>query len=292
MAIIHMLSTRRAVVAAMATLALVGSVTAASPAHAAPPSTPTLLSPPPGWVFEPTDPQIFTVNAVDPDGDPYSSFITVRNSTGVVRVITTAPAASGAPTSTPAVPPLPPGGYEWSAQAVDASGGLSGATGWSPFSVAAPATAGGGAFVGELAYRPGLAHGSCAATSFDVGAQAAAAVLNVAVSGFVGPVGLTGSGTSPCESFALGGTGTMALRLQGRGPTDSHIVCDISGPYTRAAVVLTAALRGGCVVNGLSAHGVAVRIGAIVAPESPVGGGVIVPLQTARLAGTFAVAPL
>lgn len=102
------------------------------------PAAPTLVSPPSGATFGRTEPQVFTIQATDADGEPYTGTVTVRDGGGmVVRTFTTSPAASGQSSTGTPVPPLPAGSYSWTAKAKDAIGaeGLEPVT--RPFVVAA-----------------------------------------------------------------------------------------------------------------------------------------------------------
>lgn len=98
----------------------------ASPADAAmPPETPELVAPLPGHVFDSTDPQVFTVRVMDPDGDRWVASIEATNlDTGIVVAFPTTPGVSGGFASGVAVPPLTPGLYRWSARAVDSTGAI------------------------------------------------------------------------------------------------------------------------------------------------------------------------
>lgn len=89
------------------------------------PSVPVLVAPDPDHRFSLTDPQVFTVSSTDPDDDPYSALVTVRDAgTEVaVREFPTTTVASGEDaTGTPPPLPLSPGDYTWTAIAKDAGG--------------------------------------------------------------------------------------------------------------------------------------------------------------------------
>jgi RHS repeat-associated protein len=110
----------------------------ALPANNAP-AVPTLISPATSAAFGPNDPQVFTINTTDPDGDPYIGTITITNSgTGTITTVITSPAPTGQNSSGAAVPPLAPGSYTWSATATDAKGARSGASSSRSFTVSAP----------------------------------------------------------------------------------------------------------------------------------------------------------
>lgn len=89
-------------------------------AHALPPGAPELVAPAPGHVFAPTDVQVFTLRATDPEGDQWLGVIEVTNlDTGRISVFSTPPGNSGEFAGTVATPPLTPGQYRWRAHAVD-----------------------------------------------------------------------------------------------------------------------------------------------------------------------------
>lgn len=95
-----------------------------------PPSTPTLLAPDDDTTFKFGEPHRFTVNATDPDHEPYRALITIVNATtGEVedrfetRLVPSGVDSSGTPTHT-----IPVGAYVWFAEAIDARGASSGPT--------------------------------------------------------------------------------------------------------------------------------------------------------------------
>ena len=99
----------------------------ASPLHAEtpppnyPPNAPTQVSPPSGEDWTATEAQVFTIQTTDPESNPYLGRIQVRSaSTGALAATYYAsPASSGSQATAPALPPLPPGNYTWSADATD-----------------------------------------------------------------------------------------------------------------------------------------------------------------------------
>ncbi|HEX9767153.1 MAG TPA: hypothetical protein VGA36_10350 [Nitriliruptorales bacterium] len=85
------------------------------------------MSPASGQSWRAADPQLFTVRASDPDGDPYHARVTVTNtSNGQTTTFETALAPSGQNSSGAPVPPLAAGSYTWSAVAIDDQGAVSG----------------------------------------------------------------------------------------------------------------------------------------------------------------------
>lgn len=102
-----------------------------------PPGAPTLVDPPNGKTFADGEPQVFTVSATDPNGDPYTGTITVTNtSTGATRTFPTSAAPSGATSSGIPAPLLAAGSYTWNARATDAKGANSPTSSSRSFTVA------------------------------------------------------------------------------------------------------------------------------------------------------------
>ncbi len=96
---------------------------------ATPPGAPTLVAPGPGAQFASGAPQVFTVNATDPDADAtaddndYRGIVTVRSGDGsVAAVFPTSSGDSGENVSGSPVEPLSAGSYTWTARAVDEQG--------------------------------------------------------------------------------------------------------------------------------------------------------------------------
>lgn len=277
---------------------LVIAVVVAGPAPAAasigePPAAPTLLTPPPGWVFSFTAVQLFSVIASDPDNEPYTAVITVRDAqdASVKRIFATHASPSSVKASGVPVPPLPPGNYVWSAQAMDATGGLSAMSTTSSFAVASPPTAGAGVLVGTITYEgDGVSHGSCESTAFHLQAASAGVIAHGSLVGFAGHLTVTGSGGSSCENASYG-AGPLTLTLVGTGPTESALRCSsVTGTYLRVAAVFTIQVQGGCTVNQFPAQNV--RFTAVLAftPTEP-GGGVVRAFDEAAVAGPYTVVP-
>lgn len=94
-------------------------------ARAAAPGTPELVAPALDHVFGPADPQVFTIRAVDPEGDHWSGLVEVTNlDTGRVTSFATAPSNSGEFSGGVATPALTQGRYTWRARAVDTTLGI------------------------------------------------------------------------------------------------------------------------------------------------------------------------
>lgn len=107
------------------------------PSTNTPPNPPTLIEPADGSSHPLGEPEDFVVNATDPDLDPYTATITVRDaSTGaVVDTFETLPAPSGTNTRGSPNDLLPVGSYTWSATATDIKGATSGPSDTFSFSV-------------------------------------------------------------------------------------------------------------------------------------------------------------
>jgi hypothetical protein len=256
------------------------------------PSAPVLLTPPSGYVFSQLEPQLFSINAVDADGDPYTGVVTVKNAVGtIVRAFATHPSPTGVKSSGTPTPPLTEGFYTWSAQAVDATGNVSGTSGSASFWVEGPTSVGGGALGGTIAYGgAGLSHGSCAGVGWSLVASSAGAVFNLALVGYAGPVTVTASGWSGCDS-TLAGTGGVNVGIGGTVPVvGSTISCSLGGTYTRVEVTVVLVVNGSCNVNNFPAQGVTVVLVLATVPTN-VGGGVTAPVTSALAAGEFTVAP-
>lgn len=139
-------------------------------------------------------------------------------------------------------------------------------------------------------------------TAQEPGWSSEAFVFNTVISGFEGPVTITGDGTSgnSCESYALGG-GTMTLSVRGLNPiTESTLDCreddedprstNLTGTYTRVLSDMTLILNGVCVVNKFATGRVMLVARIQVAPMGG-GAGALAPISSAMTAGVFAVAP-
>ena len=168
-----------------------------------------------------------------------------------------------------------------------------------------PRNLGGGITRGSLTYAPtampaagalcrtNLAFTLGSGTPSEPGWAAEAFVLNTVISGFEGPVTITGSGSSggSCESYALGG-GTMQLALHGYNPlTESRLDCNsLTGTYTRVLSDMTLILHGNCVVNQFGT-GVVIFVARIQVVPTGGGAGVLAPVASANTVGVFTVAP-
>lgn len=167
-----------------------------------------------------------------------------------------------------------------------------------------PMNMGGGTTSGTIEYSPVLpvADARCKPVAFTLQNDflSEAFVFNSAIAGYVGPVTITGQGSSSngsspgCESYGLGG-GTMTVALEGFNPTtESTLTCpSLVGTYTRVLSDMTVVLSGDCKVNdftqGIGRVLFAARIQ--VVPTGMNGAGFLVPVSTATTAGNFVVAP-
>lgn len=104
------------------------------------PGAPTLVDPDDGATVAFGEPHRFTVNASDPDSEPYTATVTVRGAGTdcdgtVVETFTTHLAPSGMDSSGTPSDPLPVGDYCWSAEATDARGTTGPTSSFASFSV-------------------------------------------------------------------------------------------------------------------------------------------------------------
>ncbi len=153
-------------------------------------------------------------------------------------------------------------------------------------------TVGAGSATGAVSFAaPGVPKTGdpCAATSFSLSGSSEAFAINTVITGYAGPVTLTGSGSSTCESTSAA-SGLLTLTASGTGPTGSTVQCtSLTGGYTRVATDVIAQLGGTCVVNNYPARVTFVFRGQFV--PTGVGAGVTTSIRTATFAGGFAVAP-
>jgi len=147
----------------------------------------------------------------------------------------------------------------------------------------------------------------CRQVGFTFDAFATIAIRNLGGSFFVGTAGnaqagtgLTGSGTSECENFTVGG-GRLALdAISVTNPqTTGTLVCHglqgagtpLLGSYTRTLTDLTAVVGGQCGINHGLTGNVAIVIRAQLVPDDKVGDGVTAGVASARMAAAFTVVP-
>lgn len=258
-----------------------------------PPGPPTPLSPADGAALRRAANEPFSVSAVDANGDAYSGEITIRTAPDGIEVarFSTSLAPSGGVSSGVLFESLAEGSYTWSAEAEDVHGARSGPSASRSFTVNPPPTVGGGITAGTAAYTfPGVPLGTCEATSAALSLSSAVAVVNTALVGFVGPVELTGTTTSACESVQFA-TGTVSLDIRDTGTTDSTLLCDdLVGTFTRVAAVLVVGLEGGCVVNDFAISRVSVSAAFAFGPADPPSG-LTGRMQRALVGGAFFIRP-
>lgn len=144
-------------------------------------------------------------------------------------------------------------------------------------------------------------------------------VFNTVISGFAGPVSITGHGSSDgtrnCENYSSG-AGLLTVSLLGdptNNPTESKLDCrddypnqdpelkeksrSLTGRYTRVFSTMTVILSGRCLVNDF-ATGPVTFVASIQAvpgdpvPDDPSGGeGITRSVTTLHTTGTFVLAP-
>lgn len=160
--------------------------------------------------------------------------------------------------------------------------------------VAQPTNVGSGVVRGVVSYAPTAlpAVGAlCRAVSFSLALEGADVAGNTVISGYVGPLTVTGAGVGPCDSMTLG-EGTLDLRVTGRNPdTGSEVECPtVSGRYARVLSDLSLQLFGSCTVNRYGT-GVVLLTGRLEFVPNGVGAGVLTSVSTATVTGAFAVVP-
>lgn len=180
-----------------------------------------------------------------------------------------------------------------------------------------PRNAGGGVAMGTIDYTGALLPKAAAVCARNLtftlgngddsagGWQSQAFVVNTVISGYAGPVTISGGGHSntSCESYSLGG-GRMTVELTGfNNLTEAKLSCEdigdpsksssLSGQYTRVLTDLTVVLTGRCLVNDF-ATGVVTFVGRIQATPSDLQGGEGYQrsVKTMTTNGVFELAPL
>jgi hypothetical protein len=256
------------------------------------PAAPFLIAPASGATISANAPQVFTIEAIDPDGDPYSGAVTVSDAQSgrLFVAFSTVPAASGQSSSATPTVPLPPGTYTWTASATDLFGNDGPPAASQPFTVAGAPDAGGGALTGSVSFsQPIPPTGEpCAQTSFTLTGTSAASVVSFAQAEFTGPLTVTGSGGGSCETAGTGG-GSLVLSADGLGVTGTTIHCpQLSGSYFRAGTDVTATVSGPCTLNGTETDSLTIDAKVQFVPS---GGGAGRPVQSADFHGAFAVSP-
>jgi hypothetical protein len=234
-------------------------------------------------------PQFFTIQASDPNGDPYTGTVTVRNATTgqVVYSFSTAPAASGQQSS--GAPPIPfqPGSYTWMASATDVFGSTGPQAQSQAFTVAGAPDLGGGAVTGAMSFTEPIQalNQPCAQTSFTLSGTSGASVISFTETEFTGLVTFSGSGGGSCETFGRG-SGSIQLSAQGLGITATTLSCPtLLGNYTRVGTDLSAVVTGSCSING-QADSLSLDVRVELVPTS---GGASQPTTAADFEGGFAV---
>ncbi len=99
---------------------------------------------------------------------------------------------------------------------------------------------------------------TCVPATAQVQATAPVVVVNTVLTGFVGPVQITATGTSGCEK-AEQGQGTLEIEAHGVGPTGSRLDCGpfpekpsqpkLTGVYVRVGAAITVQASGSCTIN-------------------------------------------
>ena len=171
--------------------------------------------------------------------------------------------------------------------------------------VCAPATAqsignknvGTGSLSGTVSYRdaglPGVGE-ACEPTAFDLkGTTSQTFILNTVITGYLGTLRISGSGSSACENVA-GGSGELAVKVTGLGPTGSRIDCPaardpgaLAGTYARTLTSVSLTVEGQCIINNYNrAPAYRFEAEAAFAPNALLGR-----IGEAGLTGFFRIAP-
>ncbi|MGH7129591.1 MAG: hypothetical protein ACREIV_13560, partial [Planctomycetaceae bacterium] len=183
------------------------------------PGKPTLLDPQSGATVSSNGLQLFRIRASDPDGDPYTGWVTVRRAAGgvLVTAFRTFPARSGDVATGVPPRPLPSGSYTWTASAADVLGSSSDEATPLSFSVGGATEAGGGPFTGRVSYSPAIPApgGGCVNAAVSLEGTSVAAVLSVGNTQYAGFLNLTGSGASSACEGATTGTGSLTISAHG-----------------------------------------------------------------------------
>lgn len=256
------------------------------------PNPPVLLTPSNGATLHRQVNQPFSISAVDPDGDPYTGTIIIKNAAGTEEVtrFPTSPAPSGVVSYGVLTEPLSVGLYTWTAVATDIRGAVSDSAVPRSFTVNPPPTAGGGALEGVVEFdAPGVPPAVCEPTSSTWHLVSPAAVLNTAVVGFVGVLAIDGSGSSTCESVRSG-DGSVNLTAAGTGPLGSSLSCAFEGPYTRVDAAMVLLLSGNCEVNDNPVSRVSAFVSVAFIPVAA-DLGTTAPVEQAVVTGGFSVVP-
>jgi len=161
-----------------------------------------------------------------------------------------------------------------------------------------PAHAARGAGVGEAGLNvafalPGIPAlpGLCAPVSFSVagGSQVAAIALADNVFGtapYVGPVSITGGGSSPCAGVPVD-QGNVSLAVNGASSLSGSVSCSFSGQYVRFGGTVLAEMTGPCNLNGTSEPTAGIVVMGALRPTS--GDGVTSNITQAHFDGAYAL---
>jgi hypothetical protein len=168
---------------------------------------------------------------------------------------------------------------------------------------------GGGTLRGTVTYggSQGLppVNSPCRDVAFTFSAFAVIAIENLAQSDWIGTIGdaqagtgISGSGSSACDSATVGGGIFNVNAIDVVHPrTSGRLICQgltggpLTGSYTRTLTDLTAVVGGKCSINAYETDNVAIVIRAELVPTGEVGDGVTAGITSAALAAVFTVVP-
>lgn len=270
------------------------------PAHAqSSPPAPDLVWPTGGATIDAGSGQMFTVRLHDTV--PGQSYATISTSGPCgVRTFNAYPTGSGDYASGTPVPPLVRGTpCYWTATATNVLGGTGPAPQQESFGVGPAGNVGTGTVIGGVAFTTPLPKVTdpCGPEDFTLTGPSAlggrtvalGAAVNLADALYLGPIVLTGTGHSPCNT-TLGGSGILAL--EAHGDTDGNTIdCPaLSGVFVRVATVVRVSVSGACSINADATGPVDFVADVQFVPDerpSDPGGAV----WSASFAGTFTITP-
>lgn len=167
--------------------------------------------------------------------------------------------------------------------------------------VGAPAQAaktGGGVASGTMAFTPGIAPlgPTCQASTvpeFELASEAF--LLDTQIVGYAGPLTITMSGATFCETFSAG-SGTLTGSIRGDNTLNgSTIRCtSLQGGFTRVLTDIRIRLAGPCTINQFGTSNIGFLGELTFVPNGLEQGrpaGILQPVTSAQLRGAFVVTP-
>lgn len=151
--------------------------------------------------------------------------------------------------------------------------------------------AGGGAVQLTISIdAPGLAPVdalACSPVTFSVGGNTQVAAVDVSgQTDYVGPLAVTGSGSSSCADLERNFFGFITLSVSGSNHTGTVSCTSLAGDYIRVGAAVTVQVAGGCVING-SAVSITLLASGVFEPTQ--GNGVTTSVTQGLYTGPFAL---